>query len=197
MAKAQEETRTAEPTGQKDTQKEPKAQDQRGKQTELARRPEGRSSETGMAPYRRGGSPAQQGVWGPITRLRDEFDRLFDQFSRGWMGVPMPRWESDWGLDLREDEDNVTVQAAAPGFEPSDFDIQVRGNQLVMCACHKAEEREEGGYRGSRRQEFYESVTLPADVDADKVKAAYRQGMLTVTLPKSEQGKARHIAVEG
>jgi HSP20 family protein len=182
-----------------------KPQEANRPQEQQAKQPEGqtkqptenRSSETGVAPRRHGTTPARQGAWGPLTRLRDEFDRLFDQFSRGWLGAPAGRWEGGWGLDVREDDNAVTVRAEAPGFEPSDFDIQVRGDQLVMRATHKAEEEEEGGYRQWRRQEFYEAVTLPAEVDADKVKAGYRNGILTVTLPKSEGGKARRITVEG
>jgi len=154
-----------------------------------------RPGETGMTPSR--GAMARSGGWGPLARLHDEFDRLFDQLSRGTFGMPMvPRWDTNWDIDVREDENNVIVRAEAPGFEPSDFDVQVHGDRLVMRASHKAEE-EEGGYRGWRRNEFAEALTLPADVDAEKVTAAYRNGVLTVTLPKSENGKAKRITVNG
>jgi HSP20 family protein len=52
------------------------------------------------------------------------------------------------------------------------------------------------GYRGWRRNEFSEALTLPSEVDADKVKATYRNGVLTVTLPKREQNKSKRITVE-
>ena len=91
----------------------------------------------------------------------------------------------------------MSVRAEAPGFEPSDFDIQVRGDQLVLRAAHKAEaEEKERGYREWRRQEFYQSVPLPAGIDADKVEATYRNGILSVTLPKTEEGKGRRIQVK-
>jgi len=151
-----------------------------------------RSTETGVTPYREA-PVARAGGREPLLRLRDEFDRLFDQFSRGWLGVPA----GGWGIDVREDDNNVIVRAEVPGFEPSDFDIQVRGDQLIMCACHKTEEKQESGYRGWQRNEFYEALTLPSGVDADQVKAAYRQGVLTVTLPKVEDGKAKRITVQG
>jgi len=171
-----------------------KAQDQAKQPTEQAKQPEAktRPTETGMTPYR-GGATARSGGWEPLVRLRDEFDRLFDQFSRGWLGVPVA---GGWGIDVREDDNNVIVRAEAPGFDPADFDIQVRGDQLVMCACHKGEEQDEG-YRGWRRNEFYEALALPSGVDADKVKAAYRQGVLIVTLPKAEDGRAKRITVQG
>ncbi len=179
------------------TQQTNKPQEQTKQPAEQAKQSEAktRPSETGMTPYR-GGAMARSGGWGPLARLHDEFDQLFDQLSRGMFGMPMPaaRWNTNWGLDVREDENTVTVHAEAPGFEASDFDIRVHGDRLIMCACHKAEEEEEG-YRGWRRSEFSESVMLPAGVDADKVNATYRNGVLTVTLPKTEQSKAKRITV--
>src|SRR5436309_3032802 len=99
------------------------------------------------APSRHGALPPYGG-FEPFYRLREQFDRLFDQFLPGW---PTP-WEGGrrdgWGLDLQEDDSTVTVRAEAPGFEPSDFDIQVRGDQLVLRAAHKVEaEEKERGYR--------------------------------------------------
>ena len=81
--------------------------------------------------------------------------RLFDQFSRSWLGLASPGWDAGWGLDVREEDGNVIVRAEAPGFEPSDFDIQVRGDQLVLSATHRSESQEKreatrnGGARNS------------------------------------------------
>jgi HSP20 family protein len=142
---------------------------------------------------------AVHGGWEPVRRLRDEFDRLFDQFLRGWSAP----WEGalrsrQWGIDIQETDDSVVVRAEAPGFESSDFDIQVKGDRLVMHATRKAEsEEKDRGYREWRKSEFYESVALPTGVDADKVQATYRNGILTVTAPKAEDGKARRITVQG
>jgi HSP20 family protein len=74
-------------------------------------------------------------------------------------------------MDLQEDDNAVTVRAEAPGFEPSEFDIQVRGDHLILSAAHKT--------------------------DPDKAEAAYRNGVLTLTLPKTEQSKGRRIEVKG
>jgi HSP20 family protein len=68
---------------------------------------------------------------------------------------------------------------------------------LVLRAAHRAEAEEKGGYREWRRQEFYRSVPLPAGVDADKIDAEYRNGVLTVTVPKTEEAKGRRIQVKG
>jgi HSP20 family protein len=177
----------------KPQEQQTKQPEQRAKQPQQPAQPQQPSqTETGLAP-RRGGAPVAHPGWEPLFQLRDEFDRLLDQFSRGWLGTPAARW----GVDMREDDNNVFVRAEAPGFEPSDFDIQVHGDQLVMRATRKDEEREEGGYRGWQRHDFYQALTLPTGVAADRVTAAYRQGVLTVTLPKSEDGRAKRITVSG
>jgi len=164
-------------------------------QHKSSRQPEhSRSSERALAPQERGGSMARTGGaggWEPLARL-------FDQFSRNWLGLAGPGWEGGWGLDVREEDNNVIVRAEAPGFEPGDFDIQVRGDQLVLSAAHRSESQDkEGDYQEWRRQEFYRSMTLPAAIDAEKVKAVYRQGVLTVTMPRSERDSGKRISVEG
>jgi HSP20 family protein len=132
-----------------------------------------------------------------MFRLRSEFDRLFDEFFRGWPGTVMlpEETESRWGLDVREQDDKVVIRAEAPGFEPNDFDIQVRNNQLQLCACQSKESRDEGEQQWSR-QELFWSVPLPTEVDTERVDAQYRNGVLTVTLPKTEDTKARRIEVK-
>jgi len=185
--------------------KETKTQEQQTRQQEQshARQQEpARAQETSPVPYR-GAAPARYGGgWEPLARLRDEFDRMFDHFLRGWPAVPAGRWDAGghggWDLDVREEGDDVVVRAEAPGFEPGEFDVQVRGDQLILRAAHKAEAGgKDEGYREWRRHEFFRTVPLGTDVDADKVKANYRHGVLTVTLPKSDGGKGRKITVEG
>lgn len=137
----------------------------------------------GVAPYR---------GWEP-------FDRMVEQFFRGWPAL----WAGagrdwHWGLDLHESDGEIVIRAEAPGFESRDFDIQVRVDQLVLRASHRAEaEEKDRGYREWSRQEFYRSVSLPAGSDPDEVAARYRNGVLTVTLPKTEESKGRRITVQG
>jgi HSP20 family protein len=149
-----------------------------------------------MTPSHRG-RPASHGALEPFYRLREEFDRFFDQLAPGWLGPWEGSRTAHWGLDMQEDDGRVVIRAEAPGFEPSDFDIHVRGDRLVLHAAHKVEsEEKERGVHEWRQQEFYRSVTLPADVDADKVEATYRNGILSVSLPKSEQHRGRRIEVK-
>jgi HSP20 family protein len=126
----------------------------------------------------------------PLSLFRSEFDSLFDRFFGNWPALE-PNWVG-WGLDLDETDSEVTVRVDAPGFEPGDFDIQVSGDTLRISAERKAEK----GKNGSYERRFQRSVTLPAAVNADKVEAKYRNGVLELTLPKTEQAKWKKIPVK-
>jgi HSP20 family protein len=132
----------------------------------------------------------------PVNRLRSEFDRLFENFFPGWQTL----WgrgeelEQRWGMDVEDRDDKIIVHAEAPGFEKEDFDLQVRGNQLVMSAQHQQESTQDGG-RQWRQEEFYRIVPLPSGIDAEKVEAQYRNGILTITVPKTEESKGKKIEI--
>ncbi len=155
--------------------------------------------ERGMTPHRGGGSMAPYSR-DPFHLFRENMNRLFERFFTGSLA---PYYEGGmehdgWGLDVREEEGAVVVRAEAPGFEPGDFDVQVRGDQLILSATHKAEtEEKERGYREWRRHELYRAVPLPAGVDREKVDAEYRHGVLTVKVPLTEQAKGKRVQVKG
>jgi len=151
---------------------------------------------TAPAPYRRG----MMSHWGyePFRRMRDEFDRMFEQFFSGWPAVSEGARQSHWGLDVQEDDGSIMVRADAPGFEPSEFDLHVRGDQLIMRASHKTESQDkQRGMHEWQQQEFFRTVMLPSGVDPEKVDASYRNGVLMVTLAKTEEAKAKRISVKG
>lgn len=162
-----------------------------GKGQSQESREEGRSR--AMAPTSSRGGLTHGGLF-PLGRLRSEFDRLYDEFFRGSLAWPHER-ESAWGLDVEDKDDKIIVRAEAPGFEPNDFDLQVRDDQLVLCACQSEEKTEEGG-RQWHQQELYRSIPLPSHVDAEHVDAQYRNGVLTVTMPKTEPARSRRIEVK-
>jgi len=168
----------------------------KAKDQQVARNEPAQTGSSALA-QQRSGPVASHSGWEPVRRMRDEFDRLFDQFIRGWSapGVGRDRY---WGLDVRETDDRVEVRAEAPGFEAGDFDLQVRGGQLVLHAAHKGESGDEDrGYHEWHQQEYYQAVPMPAGVDANKVEAHYRNGVLSVTVPKTEDSKPRRISVQG
>ena len=140
-------------------------------------------------------------VWTPFGRLadlRDEIDRLFDaplteltrtsQLLSGWNPA----------LDVYEDKDNVTVKGEVPGVKKEDLDISVQDGCLSISGERKLEEKvdEDNVYRSERFYgRFQRTLTLPSPVAADKVKAQYKDGILTVTLPKTEEAKPKQIEV--
>jgi HSP20 family protein len=130
-----------------------------------------------------------------LSRMRAEFDRLLERLAGEWPS----HWEGNgwrWGLEVEDQDDAVVVRAEAPGFEAGDFDLQVSENRLVLRAAKKVETKGKEGETEIREQECYQSVTLPDGIDKDKVEAKYHSGVLTVTLPKTAEGKAKRIAVK-
>ena len=142
-----------------------------------------------LVPYRRGSG---------LARLRDEMDDLFGRFF-GNSGLTAPDRGTYWPpMEVAEGKDSITVKAELPGMQSDDINISVQGNTLSITGEKKeeAEEQREGYYRSERRfGSFRRDMVLPGDVDADKVAAAYKDGVLTVTLPKSEQAKAKTVKV--
>jgi HSP20 family protein len=131
-----------------------------------------------------------------LSRLRDEFDEVFQR-----MGHVMGGWKTEygrgwkWGLDVTDKEDAIFVRAEAPGFAPAEIDVQVTDDALVIRAQKKEEKKGKEGEEVSERQ-YYESISLPAGINKEKVEAQYSNGVLTVTLPKTEKAKGRKVAVK-
>jgi HSP20 family protein len=139
--------------------------------------------------------------WTPFNRLatlRDEFDRLFD-FSwpsrdTGLLGGWSP------ALDVYDGKDNFVVTLEVPGMKKEDIEISLHDGVLTVSGERKDErEQTEGQAFRSERYfgKFQRSLSLPAAVDANKVKASYKDGVLTIHLPKAEEAKPKQIAVSG
>jgi HSP20 family protein len=140
-------------------------------------------------------------VWpgfGRLTDLRDEIDRLFDSTFSDF--ARLPSVFSGWtpAVDLIENKDNVIVKAELPGMKREDIEVTLHEGALNIAGERKAEQKvEEGGLHRSERffGRFQRTITLPAPVAVDKVKADYKDGILTVTLPKTEEAKPKQIDV--
>lgn len=141
--------------------------------------------------------PFRRANGGTLRRLHDEMDGLFNRFfdwdpqagDRGWMPA----------LDLAEREDALVVKAELPGMSKDDIDISVQGNVLTISGEKKdsTEEKKDEYYHVERRHGYFRrDITLSSEVDAEKIEATYHDGVLTVTLPKSEQAKPRRIEVK-
>ena len=139
-------------------------------------------------------------TFGRLSSLRDEIDRLFDA-PLGELSVGT-QLLSGWtpALDMREDKDNVVVKAELPGMKKEEIAVSLHDGCLSISGERKAEEKYKDAevYRSERFVgRFQRTVTLPAAVAADKVSAQYQDGVLTITLPKSEEAKPKQISVKG
>jgi len=130
--------------------------------------------------------------------LRDEIDRLFE--------LPLTevartsRLFSGWtpALDLYEEKDNLVVKAELPGMKREDIEVSLHEGSLSISGERKSEEKHQDAdvHRTERFfGRFQRTVALPTPVAADKVKAQYQDGILTITLPKTEEAKPKRIDV--
>jgi HSP20 family protein len=129
-----------------------------------------------------------------LTDLRDELDRLFE--------APLSRTSELLGwtpaFDIYEDKDSFVVKAELPGMKKEDISVSLHDGSLIVSGERKSELKSDGTevYRAERFfGKFQRAVSLPAQVAANKVKADYKDGILTITLPKSEEAKPKQIEV--
>lgn len=138
--------------------------------------------------------------WEPLAemnRLRNEMDRLFGRYG---FGQPRRQGPSVFPpLNMWEDDNNLYVEAELPGFELKDLEIYVTGgNQLSIKGERKQPELEGGAWHRQERGfgSFSRIIELPSSADNDNVSAEFKCGVLTITLPKSEEVKPRRIEVK-
>jgi HSP20 family protein len=140
--------------------------------------------------------------WNPfrqLNSLREEIDRLFDSPLAGLSGNTQSML-SGWAPagDIHEDNDNFYVHAELPGMKRENIDISLHDGALTIVGERTEDKRYEKSetHRSERfLGKFHRTFTLPTPVQADKVKATYTDGVLTVTLPKAEEAKPKQIQV--
>ena len=136
-------------------------------------------------------------TWSPFHQLRDHLNRMFD------LSYPTRSAESfgDWApaLDAFEDKDRYVVSVELPGLKKEDINVTVHDGVLTVSGERKSErDVKEGTVHRTERYygKFSRSVSLPSAVRADKVGASYKDGILTVEIPKAEEAKPKHIEVK-
>jgi HSP20 family protein len=144
-------------------------------------------------------------LWDPFEQalsLRSVMDRLLQEsfvrpqttgsMTRGDQGMMLP-------LDIHESEDAYTLQASLPGVKPEDVQIQITGDTVTIRGETQEKREEKRGdqvlLRERRAGVFSRTVSLPTPIDADHAEARFENGVLTLTLPKSQQAKPRRISV--
>ena len=153
-------------------------------------------------PLSQGGSsePASQ-VWQPFEGFRREIDRLFEDFGRSFW-QPSRRSSTGPAVDVVESENAYELKAEMPGMDEKNIEVKVANGNLTIKG-EKQEEKEEKkkDYYLQERKfgSFERSFSIPEGVDTDKIEAAFKNGVLNVTLPKKleAQKPAKNIEVKG
>jgi HSP20 family protein len=140
--------------------------------------------------------------WRPFEfdRIRGEMDRLWDSFLEG---RPVRRSEDgrEWlpSVDVSETKNDLVIKAELPGLDPKDIDISMNNGYLTIKGekKHEIEEKDENYHLIERSYgSFTRSVRLPREVQSDKITASFKNGVLRITLPKSEEAKRKEIKIK-
>ncbi|MEV4509240.1 Hsp20/alpha crystallin family protein [Dactylosporangium sp. NPDC049525] len=158
-----------------------------------------------LAPFssrqRRGGllagTPAYR--WDPrreVDELNSRFGQLIQSLISGEAGIG---GSAGWSppVDVEETEDAYVVDVDLPNVNPEDVNLEMRGEELRISGAF--EERSRGGVvrrQGRQTGEFEYMIDLPSDIDSDRVQAAYSNGVLTVTVPKTRNAQPRRIEIQ-
>ncbi len=141
--------------------------------------------------------------WMPADLFRERFDRMLNQSFNEFLAplgatedVTNRRWMP--AVDIRESDEALTINAELPGLDKNDVHITLENNVLTLAGERKfeSEEKDESYHRIERAYgSFSRSFTLPANVKTDKVEAVFKDGVLSVVLPKVEEAKPRKIEI--
>ena len=141
--------------------------------------------------------------WQPrdVLDVQREVNRMFNSFWTRWEG-DRNAWENAEGyppLDVSETDDEVKVEAELPGTSRDEIRLSVTGNVLTIQGekKHEAEKKEANYHRVERSYgSFSRSLILPANVNAEKISAQYKDGVLSLSLPKTEESKPKQIEIK-
>jgi len=163
----------------------------------LTRRQNRRSQDQGAL------APADQGFWSPfqeLNRLRNQLSSLVTRPFEEFM-APATSFFEGWtpDVELYEDKEKFTIRAEIPGMKKEDIDVSLSGNTVTISGEKKREEEQKKGdtYRSERFfGRFQRNITLAQPVNADKIQASYKDGVLTLSVPKAEEAKRKQIEVK-
>ena len=138
--------------------------------------------------------------WRDMTTLHGRINRLFDDsfFPIGGLdhGLDLAKWNPV--VDIYDNDDTIVIKAELPGMDKKDIDIDVKDNVLTIKGerSYDNEVKEKNYHRRERSfGAFRRSFRLPADIDANKIKAGYKDGVLKIDIPKPEEQKPKKITV--
>jgi HSP20 family protein len=147
----------------------------------------------------------QAGFWSPfqqLNRLRNEIDRFIGAPLEAILAPNTTSLYEGWSpsVDLYEDKDKFIIRAELPGMRREDIEVTASGDTLTISGEKKHEEQvkeDRDTYRAERFfGRFQRTITLPAPMDTSKIQAQYKDGVLTITVPKAEEAKRKQIEVK-
>jgi HSP20 family protein len=132
----------------------------------------------------------------PLLRLQSDMNRMFEDFFQD-MPANRPYGQRYPAMNLWEDGDAAYVESELPGVTLEDLDVSVRGNEVTIAGHRKIADQQDVAYHRRERAfgDFTRTLQIPWEIDADKVEATLRDGVLTVRLPKSESAKPKKVKV--
>lgn len=134
--------------------------------------------------------------WQEMEYLQREMNRLFSTVSRDIGSSIAPAYPA---MNIWANKDGAIITAELPGIEPDDIEITVEGDNLMLSGERKPEEMAEGDVYHRRERgcgKFSRSIQLPFSVEADKVDASFKNGVLSIKAPRPEQEKPRKISIK-
>lgn len=134
-------------------------------------------------------TPAFGGVRrSPWSGLETEINQLFESALSDFGGPSANRFP----IDLYEDQNNTYVRAALPGVNRDDINVEITDGYLTLSAARKPADADD---KSAESFSFSRAVSVPDEVQTDKISASYENGVLTVTLPKREEAKPKKVTV--
>ncbi len=130
-------------------------------------------------------------------RMEDMFERVFGPWDR-----ERPVWDTETllpAIESRVSNGNIVVKADLPGIDPREVSISVTGNQLKIEGERKQEEKKEEDdytYQEVGYGKFSRTMTLPDGVDAEQIKASYKDGVLHITIPTPKEMTSKKVEIE-
>jgi HSP20 family protein len=137
-----------------------------------------------------------------LLATQGSFNQLFNETFSRFFGDGSLSVASNWvpSVDIHETDDNIVLKAELPGVDPEDVEVRVEGNTLYLRGERKLEQNvKDDNYVVLERAygAFARSFALPSSIDVDKVNAEYKNGVLTLTMPKREEAKPKTIQILG
>jgi HSP20 family protein len=141
--------------------------------------------------------------WDPfrdLNSLQERMNRLFEEANRGWRADD-PSSTTSWSpaVDIYESDSDIVVKAELPGMEREDIDLNLENNVLTLKGNRRFERdaKDENYHRIERAYgTFSRSFSIPAVVEEGSIRAEYKQGVLTIVLPKTQKAKPQQIKIE-